>query len=435
MHRTMRVVGFGLAVIVVLARPATAQLEVGVGKVDVTPPPGARMYGYGARGTNVATGVHDPLWAKAIVLRAGEESVAWVTLDLGYVDTPLTERVRAAVPAELELDAVLITASHTHSGPRFDPDFPTPDAPWVDTLPARLAEAIALAHANRRPAQLSVNFNRIDVGHNRRRVSINGAVEMLWENRAGIPTSPVDKRVWVVAFNTLVGEPIATLIHLAVHPVVLGPDNLEYSADYPGAMMAYVEREAGGQAMFLQGAAGDINPFWDKTPLEEGAYDQMMRLGETVGATVVRMRGEMTFEEVETIALGVERVPIAPRWDLDDPEIRAAVRPDYLERYARESTAEVRTVMIGPNLALAAFPGEFFIEHGLRLNDESVVPTTLFVGYSNGHLGYFPTIKAAAEGGYGADSSTIVEVGAGEKLVDRALINLGYLSGRLRREP
>ena len=44
-------------------------------------------------------------------------------------------------------------------------------------------------------------------------------------------------------------------------------------------------------------------------------------------------------------------------------------------------------------------------------------------------------IKAAAQGGYGAGSSTIVEVGAGELLVNRALINLAYLSGQVSRTP
>ena len=104
-------------------------------------------------------------------------------------------------------------------------------------------------------------------------------------------------------------------------------------------------------------------------------------------------------------------------------------------RFGREGEAEVKTLLIGSDLALASFPGEFFVEHGIRLKRESLVANTLFVGYSNGHLGYFPTIKAAGQGGYGADSSTIVEVGAGERLVDRALVNLGYLTGRLRRTP
>ena len=203
----------------------------------------------------------------------------------------------------------------------------------------------------------------------------------------------------------------------------------------PGAMMAAVERGVGGQAMFLQGAAGDINPFWDKTSLADGAYEQMRSMGETIGAAVVRVRRELFFADVESIALGVERVQISPRWDIDDPAIRAGVRRDYVERFGREGEAEVKTLLIGSDLALVSFPGEFFVEHGLRLKDESVVINTLFVGYSNGHLGYFPTIKAAAQGGYGAGSSTIVEVGAGELLVNRALINLAYLSGQVSRTP
>jgi hypothetical protein len=241
--------------------------------------------------------------------------------------------------------------------------------------------------------------------------------------------------VGVIAFDTPGGDPIATMVNLAIHPVVLGPENLEYSADYPGAMMATVERDTGGQAMFLQGAAGDINPFWDKTPLDDGAYDQMRRMGETIGAEVLRVRREVSFTDVDSIALGVDRVRIGLRWDLDDPAIRAGVRRDYLERFEREGEAEVKTLLVGDSLALVSFPGEFFVEHGMRLKEQSVVPNTVFVGYSNGHLGYFPTIKAAAQGGYGADSSTIVEVGAGERLVDRALVTIGYLSGRLRRIP
>ena len=429
---------FGLLTMMLLglaSAPASAQLQVGVSAVDVTPPPGARMYGYGARGPAVASGTHDPLRAKAIVLGDGARTVAWVTLDLGYVDKPLTRDVRTAVSGALGFNGVFLTASHTHSGPRFVPDFPPAEVPWVRELRRKITAAVIDAHASRRPARLGVGWGEVDLGHNRRRVRDDGSVEMLWENREGRPTSPVDRAVGVVAFDTLAGEPIATLINLAIHPVVLGPDNLRYSADFPGAMMAWVEREIGGHAMFLQGAAGDINPFWDKTPQVDGAYDQMRRLGEAAGAEVVRQRRQLTFDDVESIALDVEIVPVAPRWDLDNPRTQAGVRADYLERFPREREAELAMLLIGRDLAIASFPGEFFVEHGLRLKQESLVANTLFVGYSNGHLGYFPTIRAAGEGGYGADTSTIVEVGAGERLVDRALVGLGYLSGRLRAVP
>ena len=136
-----------------------------------------------------------------------------------------------------------------------------------------------------------------------------------------------------------------------------------------------------------------------------------------------------------TGSLSIELVGQAPRWDIADPVIRAAVRADYLERFERKRVAEVNTLLIGPDLALATFPGEFFVEHGLRLKRDSLVKNTIFVGYSNGHLGYFPTILAAGEGGYGADSSTIVAVGAGERLVSRALVNLSYQAGRLSPLP
>ena len=423
------------ALVLLTAAPAAAEIRVGVAKADVTPPPGVRMYGYGARGENVSTGVHDPLYAKAIVLSDGQRTAAWVTMDLGYADKPLTRDVRAAVSAALGFDDVFLTSSHTPSGPTFVPDFPSAATPWVQELRRKVIAAIVEAHGALQPAQLGVGWGQVDLGHNRRRVRADGTVEMLWENRRGIPTSPVDKSVAVVAFDTPAGDPIATLVNLAIHPVVLGPENLEYSADYPGAMMAAVERGVGGQAMFLQGAAGDINPFWDKTSLADGAYEQMRSMGETIGAAVVRVRRELFFADVESIALGVERVQISPRWDIDDPAIRAGVRRDYVERFGREGEAEVKTLLIGSDLALVSFPGEFFVEHGLRLKDESVVINTLFVGYSNGHLGYFPTIKAAAQGGYGAGSSTLVEVGAGELLVNRALINLAYLSGQVSRTP
>jgi hypothetical protein len=435
----MRRLALGCACAVwLLAYPAAAQLRVGVAQVDVTPPAGSRMYGCGARGTDVSTGVHDPLYAKAIVISDGRTTLGWVTMDLGYVDTPFTRAVRSAVADRVgaDIDEVLLSSSHTHSGPTFSPDFPSVVSPWIDQVVEMIADTVVEAYEGLEPARLGVGWGEVSIGHNRRRVLPDGSVEMFWENREGLPTSPVDLSLAVVSFDSLSGDPIATLINMACHPVVLGPDNLDYSADYPGAMMTRVEAEVGGQAMFLQGAAGDINPFWDKTPQADGAYLQIQRIGELVATEVIRVRNEATVSlDADWLSFNRELVGQAPRWDIDDPEIRAAVRADYLERFERERVAEVNTLLIGPDLALATFPGEFFVEHGLRLKRDSLVKNTIFVGYSNGHLGYFPTIRAAGEGGYGADSSTIVAVGAGERLVSRALVNLSYQAGRLSPLP
>ena len=77
--------------------PAVAEFRAGAAKSDVTPPIGSRMYGYGARGVDVSQGVHDPLFAKAVVLDDGETKVAIVTLDLGSFPKENTNNVRAIV--------------------------------------------------------------------------------------------------------------------------------------------------------------------------------------------------------------------------------------------------------------------------------------------------------------------------------------------------
>jgi len=119
------------------------------------------------------------------------------------------------------------------------------------------------------------------------------------------------------------------------------------------------------------------------------------------------------------ISVHTEMIPLASRTDVG--------------RTQRDISAEINTVLIGADIALATFPGEFFVEHGLALKARSQFEHTFFVGYTNGALGYFPTIRATTEGGYGAATSTRVEVGAGERLVDRALINLYYQAGNIAR--
>ena len=170
--------------------------------------------------------------------------------------------------------------------------------------------------------------------------------------------------------------------------------------------------------MFLQGAAGDINPFWDKTPPAEGAFEQVEAMGRAVAEEVIRVSGSITgFAAAPVISVHAEVIPLASRTDV--------------ERTQRDMLAEINTVLIGPDIALATFPGEFFVEHGLALKARSQFEHTFFVGYTNDALGYFPTIQATTEGGYGAASSTRVEVGAGERLVDRALINLLYQANKV----
>lgn len=419
-----------------------AQLQAGVASRDVTPPVGGSLYGYGARGDNVSTGIHDPLLAKAIVLSDGSMKLAVVTLDLGSMPAENTNNIRHAVKQQTGIEHVLLVVSHTHSSPVFTADFPTKEQPYVPQMEQQVIAAVVEANSRLQPATIGSGWGHVEEGHNRRQINDDGSVTMLWGNRDRHPTSPVDYSLGVIAVNAADGSPIATLVNYACHPVVLGPENLLISADWPGAMMAFLEDRVGGQAMFLQGAAGDINPFWDKTAPEDGAFEQVEKMGEAVAAEAQRVRGQIqSWDEEPSLSVNQQRFELELRWKLDEDSRRSAI-PDfarilqyYLDGFEKEKNTEINTVLIGSDIALATFPGEFFVEHGLELKSSSVIPNTFFVGYTNGAVAYFPTIKAAAQGGYGATSATVVKVGTGEMLVNRALIRLHEQAGLLKSLP
>ena len=93
------------------------------------------------------------------------------------------------------------------------------------------------------------------------------------------------------------------------------------------------------------------------------------------------------------------------------------------------------TVLLNGNLALVGGSGEFFCNHANRLKQRAYVPNTLFFGYCNGHDMYFPTIEAASEGGYGGDPTVSpVAVGAGEIMMNDALVNLYTMLGKFPPE-
>jgi len=405
---------FSFFLSITAANPSNA-LQAGIAKTDITPPTGGSMYGYGARGKKVSKDVHDPLYAKAVVLEHEGNTIAWVTLDLGTFTHENTANVKRLVREQTGIEQLVCTASHTHSAPGTEEDFPSVKKPYIRELEKKISSTVKKAQQSLQPAQIKVGKGYVKEGHNRRLVSPDGTVEMMWVNRGRMPTGPVDYSLGVIRIETPAGKNISTLVNYQCHPVVLGPENLSISADYVGYMMNKIETELGGQCQFIQGAAGDINPFWDKTTPEEGGFEQAEKMGHAIADEVIRL-SKSTYMNLlngpPTLSFNTEIVPLASRKDRE--------RSDLIY------DAEINTVLIGADIALATFPGEFFVQHGLRLKEASRIKYTFFVGYSNGRLRYFPTIQAVTEGGYGAASATIVEVGAGEHLVNRALVNLHF---------
>jgi putative sterol carrier protein len=223
------------------------------------------------------------------------------------------------------------------------------------------------------------------------------------------------------------------------------------SADYVGAMRRGVESKWGGQCMFAQGACGDINPYMDKTPLDKGGVAEMEKMGAALATEVLRVA-----DGIEAAPLAMSKVVtsrrtfnLESRWQFTEAAMQeqlkkykpylermgeARVRA-YVERMTKGISVPATTAVVGGRYALCAFPGEFFVEHQLNLTRRSPLAATMFIGYADGMAGYFPTIQAATEGGYGAGYSTFVEVGAGERLVDHAIISILKAIGKLQPVP
>jgi hypothetical protein len=125
--------------------------------------------------------------------------------------------------------------------------------------------------------------------------------------------------------------------------------------------------------------------------------------------------------------------------NLENPVMRVAYSvaffPELINNFAEEYADGIRprltVALLNGEIALVGGSGEFFCQHALRLRERARVKQLFFLGYNNGYHQYFPTIEAVAEGGYGADSQVApVEVGAGEQLMNTALIWLFEMQGK-----
>lgn len=448
MLRALRV-GFALWLwaLTVATSVEGAALRAGAAKVDITPPTGVAMWGYSNRKSS-STGTLDPLYARVLVLEAGETRLAIVDLDLGRAfGAASLAHLREAAKKTSGISYALVAATHTHSGPVIQDEYPANAVPaWETAALEKIAKAIEEACGRLVEARLGTGDGVAYIGHNRLRVNPDGTVTWFERNTTMIPTAPVDPTVSVLRVDTAEGKPLAVLVNYSCHPVVFGSDNVQYSADFPGVMAKTVEDAFGGGPLcfFLQGAPGDINPYHAVTKLEEDAIKMRDWTGERLGQEAARVAKAIHTEAVPAPSLDFAEdwLTFRLRWD---PEkfrqgLIAAFGPKVFEEYGSRIEKEIKvpatTVLINKRIALMGMPGEPFVDFQINWRDRCPVRDAFFLGYANGYVGYFPTIRMASLGGYGAGSATTwVEPGAGERLVDHAVVKVYEMLGRLTDLP
>lgn len=432
--------------------------RVGAAQVDITPKNGTPMAGYYK--FRAVGGVLDPIYAKAIVVEQDGTHAAFVVIDLSGTTRPIVAAARKAVQAQcgIEGDHVMISATHTHTGPQLArgslmDDLTKANSPpgmeYMQALPGFIAQAVKEAKARLAPARTSVAMGRAEGISFNRRVLRDGVKEAIWQPKTlnpgtDKPAGPIDPEVGVLVFESE-GKPVASYLNFAMHPTSVG-GGLKISADYPGVFCKLVsERHGPGMiSVFANGCCGNINHGDYLTGKRRSTLELGTALADAADAAWPDLKPVSTFkprirsEQVTLKRRAFTEAEIAKAKDITTRmftenlgTVPMAEAVCILETVAKQNVpllAEVQVIALSDELAIVALPGEIFVELGLALKKASPFKHTLIAELANGSIGYVPNREAYPQGNYEIVSARN-EVGSGEKLVEVALRLLGEVKG------
>jgi neutral ceramidase len=434
MNQKISCLASGLALLLFLNASISADAPVfkaGTARRDITPKEPVPMWGYGGRRAALSEGTLDPLFADALVIQAGNVKLALVGLDLGRSPSEQSlARIRAEIKSRAGIEHSFIAGSHTHHGPVLELTDEEGKGQgkfaaalrYYQQLEQGIVEAILEADKKLVPAKLAAGSAELE-GFNRNRHS-------------KIEPKPVDRSLTVLRVDDLSGEPLALLVNFAAHPTMIPAAVMKFSADYIGAMKAVIEEELGATAIFMQGASGDLS-------VNEGPRQGYEAYGRALGREAIQLALSLRTVQPRHPKLVVreEQFTFTPRIDLSNPIVRAtyaiAFFPElianYVDLYSEGVRPRLTVSVLNDQIAFVSLSGEVFCNHALHLKERARMEQLFFFGCCNGYHQYFPTIEAVAEGGYGADRTVSpVAVGAGEEMMNQALIWILQMSGKMR---
>jgi neutral ceramidase len=401
---------------VVVSMSSGGELRAGTAKISITPEDGKMP-------------VHDKVYARSLVLDVDGERIAIVSVDLGVYTS---EKVVATCKERFGIAHLVLSSSHTHSGPGRN---------YANFLEERLIQVVEAAVNGMFPARISAGHRSFpQLGFNRLVVREDGHSRESWfsddhytsENPERIPFGPVDPEVGVIKIEDTEGRARAIVMNYACHADVVC-QNYAISADFPGPATRKVEEAFGDKlnCLFVQGAGGNIESLIISSR-RTGPNDPF----QTDYSTIERVGGLLAYE---TIKLARTLTPAARK------ETTIRYMNDSLKftgRFDKNAAFDVHisTILINDDIVIATCPGEPFIQLQLDWKKKVDVAHPFLFGYTwyqGTWPNYMPDIKSAAQGGYGADQSNpkMIEVGSGETVMNKHLENMYRLTGLMREQP
>jgi hypothetical protein len=413
--------GIVLAGVMLLHLPpalAESGIAVGAAKIDITPEYPIRMGGYAMRKTR-SQGVEQKIWAKALVIRAGDDQpVALITVD----NNGIAEQTYRAIVKRLagrvgwSQDRITICSSHTHTGPLTS--FKSPNL-FVEEIPAE-DQAIIDRYTDELLSKIEQVASDALKAIKRAQLHWAQGTMQFARNRRGTDLKPVDHSLPVLVAKDLEGHPIAILTTYACHCTTLGGSFTRICGDWAGYAQEAIERDnPGAVALVSIGCGADANPH-----LREGADS---------GLALAKQHGENLAREVKSLLSGdlkdlrSKRVvtklrelqlPFAPHFTEDQLKERAQ-KPGIVGYHARKNLARLQrganlpTTLYYPlitwnfddQLSLLFLPGEVVVDYAIRLRKENPTGPLWIHAYANYVPCYIPSKRILNEGGYEAEES------------------------------
>lgn len=386
-------------------------------RAKITPDTLMWMAGYASR-TKPADGTTLDLFAKTLVIEdTQQQRLVIVTLDLIGVPKSMRDDLSQRLAKEhgIEPAALLINASHTHSGPELratrtdttdEPNRRADEATaYTQQLEARIVSMVGDCLARLQPARLQYGYARCGFAMNRRTPKGTG-----YSNHP-YPQGPVDHQVPVLRISDAKGAELALAFGYACHSTTLALQ--QFSGDYPGyAQQAVEAAHPGAVAMFINGCSGDQNPY------PRGKVEQAETHGRSLASAVDAALATDLVELTGTLRVALEEIPLAYSPLPTQPQLadRAksgskldAGHAGRLLSVLKERGSlpthypyPVQVLRIGDQLTLAALGGEVVVDYSLRLKREIQDAHVWVAGYSNDVMTYIPSLRVLKEGGYEA---------------------------------
>jgi len=436
------------------------ELKCGVAKVDITPAVGTELCGH-FRSNLKSIGIHSNLYARALVLNDGENKAVLVSCDLLGVTSTLVTSARRRIKemTGIEGENVMISCTHTHSGPGSMPCrvIGRSDETYQDQLVKKIAGAVYLALGNMREAGIGLGVGFEDLAASRRVKWPDGSIRFDWLDPNTPPKEQIDKELKVLTIRGMHRETIAVAINFACHPVTIGGRLFNLvSSDFPGVTTDLIERVKGGGAiaLFFNGAFADTHPRKDLipgynyyTPIE--GDELTVTLGTILGASALKIsettctRSDVSIDTCsEVVKVPLEKVPSKEELESrilveEERRLKELMKTgapshelwwlkqrldwyhyvlDHIygqgKRFEEWEDLEIQVIRIG-DIYVVGIPGEVFSQIGLEIKrraHEIGLDKVLVFALTNGNPGYIPaeedyTIAPIGKRGYELEGS------------------------------